>query len=63
MKSNGLGGHGMTVYYHDHLGAVMVKINEYGITFDRDRGFAIFEDEDGNAHRIKIFDLELITNE
>ena len=53
----------MTVYYHDHIGAVMAKVNEYGISFDRDFGFAIFEDDAGNPHKIKIFDIELITNE
>ncbi len=53
----------MTVYYHDHVGAVMTKVNGYGISFDRDLGFAIFEDEAGKTHKIKTFDIELITNE
>ena len=53
----------MTVYYHDYLGAVIARVNEHGISFDRDAGFAIFEDEDGKAHKIKVFDLELITHD
>ena len=53
----------MTVYYHDYLGAVMVKVNEHGISFDRDRGLALFEDEAGKTHKVKVFDIELITNE
>lgn len=53
----------MTIYFHNHIGAVMVQINEYGISFDRDRGYAIFEDSDGKKYEVKIFDIELITNE
>lgn len=53
----------MTVYYHDYIGAVMAKVNEHGISFDRDLGFAIFEDEAGKTHKVKVFDIELITNE
>ena len=53
----------MTVYFHDHLGAVAVQVREDGISFDRDLGLAIFEDENGKSYRIKAFDLELITNE
>ncbi len=53
----------MTVYFHDYFGAVAVKVNEHGITFDRELGLAMFEDTNGTPYKLKIFDLELITTE
>lgn len=53
----------MTIYFHDHLGAVAVKVNEYGIAFDRDNNNALFEDESGKEYILSTFDIELITNE
>ena len=53
----------MTIYFHDHIGAVSVKVNEHGITFDRDKTLAIFEDESGKEYKLSTFDIELITNE
>ena len=53
----------MTIYFHDHIGAVSVKVNEHGITFDRDRGYAIFEDDAGKEYKLKTYDIELITIE
>ena len=53
----------MTIYFHDHIGAVAVKVTEHGITFDRDKTLAIFEDETGKEYKLKTYDIELITNE
>ena len=53
----------MTIYFHDHIGAVAVMVNDSGITFDRDKTLAIFEDEGGKEYKLSTFDIELITNE
>ena len=53
----------MYIEYSDHIGVNLVKVNEYGISFDHDKGISIFEDENGNEYRIKFFQIHRITVE
>ena len=47
----------MLIKYRDHLGYIIVTVNEYGISFDSDKGIAIFEDEDGEEYRVPIMNI------
>jgi len=53
----------MQIVFSDHLGVQAITVNEYGISFDNDKGIAIFEDEDGKEYRISLFHIHRIVNE
>ncbi len=47
----------MLINFRDHIGYIQVAVNEYGISFDAEKGTAIFEDGNGNEYRIPVSDI------
>lgn len=47
----------MLIKYRDQIGYIIVPVNEYGITFDSEKGIAIFEDGNKKEYRIPIMNI------
>ena len=47
----------MIIYYRDALGVVAVETDQYGASFDHEKGIALFLDENGNEYTVPIVSM------